>query len=125
MKTLLTTIAVLFTMATTASADERHTNELRKYTSLTTCMLGAQITGIAEDTGMTYNEVWTNTAAPENNEQLVELIEEGNDISSFIFGRYWMGQKYAQVLELVTGVRGDEYDAYMTTCVSKYYGIEA
>ena len=77
MKTLIATMAVLFTMATAASAGalDRLGNEQVKFAELETCMLGAQLLGHADEIGIDPVELYEVLVAPESNDVLKMMID--------------------------------------------------
>jgi hypothetical protein len=127
MKTLIATMAVLFTMATAASAGsalDRLANETVKYNELTTCMLGANILSQADDLGLSPKDVYDALMFPGNEDALRMVVEFSNSQAAKIRDLRNYGVDMKTVLG-VMDIFNYSYKMYMTECVIGYYSIYA
>jgi hypothetical protein len=126
MKTLITTMVVLLTMATAASASalDRLANETVKYSELKDCTLGAMLLSQSDDLGISPKDLFETLIAPENSEMLKMLVEYSASEAVKIRDLRNYGVDMDTVLDVIDG-GNYSYEMYMTECVVEYYGVEA
>ena len=127
MKTLIATMAVLFTMATAASAGsalDRLANERMKYSELTTCMLGAMILAQADDLGVSPKDIYDALMLPTSADVLKMVVEYADSESVKIRDLRDYGVDINTVLDVIDG-GNYSYAMYTTECVIEYYSTEA
>lgn len=116
MKTLITTMAVLFTMATAASAATRE--------PLGDCMIDAFIQTVVASSGITYDEVVDYLLSPEGSAQKEELLA-GTDLKvAYVVASKYAGESMNSVLaDLETS--DPIFNAFESVCVVKYFSETA
>ena len=127
MKTLIATMAVLFTMATAASAGsalDRLANERMKYSELTTCMLGALILAQADDLELSPKDIYDTLMFSGNEDALKTVVEYSDSESVKIRDLRNYGVDMNTVLDVIDG-GNYSYVMYTTECVIEYYSLQA
>ena len=123
MKTLLTTIAVLFTMATAVTAGsalDRLANETTKYKELQSCTLQATLEGLKDKTGYSREQIYNTLMKPENRNSLEKVVKGSKTEARLIKDLRNLGYDENTVSEQVKG-NNFVFGMYITQCVTKHH----
>jgi len=126
MKTLIATLAVIFTMTTsvTAGALDRLGNEPEKFEELTACAASSMILGQADDLSITGSTMYEFLLKPENEYLFKMVLDYADSEASKIRSLRNYGANVNTVMGMIDG-GNVAYDMYMAMCVTDYFSLDA
>tara|TARA_R110000796_G_scaffold207841_1_gene324133 strand:+ start:47 stop:397 length:351 start_codon:yes stop_codon:yes gene_type:complete len=113
MKTLIATIAILFTVVTAASASQRE--------PLGNCMIGAFVQNLAISSDLDEETIFTFLGSPEGAPQLQQLIDGTTQKVHFVVRAKLTGEPLSYVLDTLKTV-DPVFNALESACIIDYYG---
>ena len=124
MKTLLTTVAVLLALTTTATAHHNgRADEDIKYTDLQMCAIDAEVIDMSYVTGRSIEDVFEVLTNPDAGSLRSVVISIAYEKAALIRDGHQEGFDFVQVMDSVTG-RNEAYDTKITACLINYVRVK-